>query len=108
LDGHIVLSRELAQRGHYPAIDVLASVSRLMTEVATDEHRKAALDVRHLMAIYKNAEDLIQIGAYSAGSNAQTDRAIHYRDAINQFLIQRPDEPSVWETTGAALQGIIK
>lgn len=108
LDGHVVLSRDLAQKGHYPAIDVLKSVSRLMSEVADKDHRQAAQDVRQLLAAYRNAEDLIQLGAYAPGSNATTDRAILHRDAINQFLTQRPDEPATWEAMRSALLALGK
>jgi flagellum-specific ATP synthase len=103
LDGHIVLRRELAARGHYPAIDVLDSVSRLMSEVADPGHRAAAQSVRELMGVYKGSEDLIQMGAYVAGSNPAVDRAIRKHNAIKSFLVQAPDERSPWEET---LQGL--
>ena len=76
LDGHVVLSRELAHAGHYPAIDVLASVSRLVGEVASPEVRAAGDEVRRLMAAYRDKEDLIAIGAYQRGTDALTDAAI--------------------------------
>lgn len=103
LDGHIILRRELAARNHYPAIDVMDSVSRLMTEIADPEHRKAAETVRQLLATYRGAEDLIQLGAYVPGSNAQVDRAIQRIEPIRAFLKQHPDEPSPWEATRTAL-----
>lgn len=99
LDGHIVLRRELAARGHYPAIDVLDSVSRLMSEIADPEHRRAAQAVRELMGTYKSSEDLIQMGAYVAGSNPSVDRAIQKHPAIKSFLCQAPDERSEWSET---------
>jgi flagellum-specific ATP synthase len=104
LDGHIVLQRELAARGHYPAIDVLGSVSRLMSEVADASHREAARAFREIMATYRSAEDLIQIGAYVAGSNPAVDRAIERQDAFRSFLRQAPEERSDWTETLAALQ----
>jgi flagellum-specific ATP synthase len=105
LDGHIVLTRKLAQQGHYPAIDVLQSISRLMSELATDEHRQAAQSVRQLMAAYQQSEDLIAIGAYQAGTNPTTDAAIQLRPSILQFLQQRTDEPG---SVDAARAGLIK
>ena len=94
LDGHIVLDRELASRGHYPCIDVLPSVSRLMSHLVTPEVKNAAYEVRDLMATYKKSEDLINIGAYKRGSNPRIDTAIERADHINAFLKQRPEEPS--------------
>jgi flagellum-specific ATP synthase len=94
LDGHIVLSRHLAHAGHYPAIDVLASVSRLVGEVVTREVRTAGDEVRGLMAAYKDKEDLIAIGAYQAGTDPRTDASIAARRPIEGFLRQRVDEPS--------------
>jgi len=93
LDGHIVLSRKLAHAGHYPAIDVLASVSRLMPRLASADEQETAMQARRLMAAYRDAEDLIRIGAYKQGSNAEVDRAIKLHDPINTFLRQRGDEP---------------
>ncbi len=88
LDGHVVLSRKMAARNHYPAIDILDSVSRLMLSVITPEHRRIAGEVKELMAIYREAEDLINIGAYVRGSSAEIDRAIDCIDGINRFLRQ--------------------
>jgi len=88
LDGHIVLSRELANRNHYPAIDVLASVSRVMPDIVTREHLETANRIKSCMAIYKNSEDLINIGAYVAGSNEKIDYAISVMDRINDFVTQ--------------------
>ena len=88
LDGHIVLSRKLAQAGHYPAIDVLASVSRVMGQVVAPEHQGAAAELRGLMARYQELEILIQIGEYKPGSDALADRAIELRPAIQSFLAQ--------------------
>lgn len=94
LDGHVVLSRALAQAGHYPAVDVLASVSRVMPEVTTPEHQAWARKFRSLLAAYKEAEDLIQIGAYQSGTNPTVDEAIRKLPEMKRFLIQDVDEPS--------------
>jgi flagellum-specific ATP synthase len=94
LDGHVVLSRQLAHAGHYPAIDVLASVSRLVTEIVDAETRAAGTEVRKLMATYKEKADLISIGAYQPGSDPLTDAAIAARAPIDAFLRQPVDEPS--------------
>ncbi len=92
LDGHIVLSRELASRNHYPCIDILASASRLFPELAEDKHRSSAGKMRELLATHRKAEDLINIGAYVKGSNPQIDKAIEKIDAINNFLRQNSSE----------------
>src|SRR5262249_367939 len=94
LDGHVVLDRELASRGHYPCIDVLNSVSRLMPQLVTPEVKKAAFEIRDLMATYKKSEDLINIGAYKRGSNPRIDAAIDRAGSIDVFLRQREEEPS--------------
>ncbi|MGG7176579.1 flagellar protein export ATPase FliI [Clostridium paraputrificum] len=88
LDGHIVLSRHLAHKNHYPAIDVLNSVSRLMSSIAATEHKSAASNARDLLATYKDSEDLINIGAYVRGSNKKIDLAIDYHEPIDRFLKQ--------------------
>jgi flagellum-specific ATP synthase len=103
LDGHIVLSRELAQVNHYPAIDVLASLSRLMAELASPEHLAAAGVLRSLLAIYRENQDLINIGAYVAGSNPKIDTAIHMIEAINGFLRQTMEEKISYDDTVAQL-----
>ena len=109
LDGHVVLSRDLAHRYHYPAIDVLSSVSRLANSVSGSESKKAAGVIRRLMADYAGSEDLINVGAYKTGSNPKIDEAIAKRDSIEKFLIQAEDErSSVTETLLAmgAIAGI--
>ncbi|KAF0244330.1 MAG: type III secretion system ATPase [Planctomycetota bacterium] len=106
LDGHIWLSRALAQRGHFPALDVLASISRLMFEVATPEHRAAADRIRALLAAHQGAEDLIAVGAYQKGASPEVDRAIASMDRINGFLRQQLTEQSSLESTVAALREI--
>ncbi|MCL6477613.1 MAG: flagellar protein export ATPase FliI [Peptococcaceae bacterium] len=88
LDGHIVLSRDLASRTHYPAIDILESVSRLMPEIVPAEHYKRAMFVKEKMAVYRQSEDLINIGAYVKGTNPGIDEAINRYDSINAFLKQ--------------------
>lgn len=94
IDGHTWLSRRLASRAHYPAIDTLESLSRLMTEVVDKEHRLAAQAVRELLAVYREHEDLISIGAYRRGSNKKVDAAIDMQDELNKFLRQQVDERS--------------
>jgi flagellum-specific ATP synthase len=91
LDGHVVLSRELGAMGHYPAIDVLNSVSRLANRVAQPEHREAARKIREALAAYQQSEDLINLGAYAAGSNTRLDSAIRLRPRLMEFLRQEPE-----------------
>jgi flagellum-specific ATP synthase len=92
LDGHILLSRKLASVGHYPAIEVLGSVSRVKNDVITDDHKNAAADVQEMLANYKDAEDLISVGAYQKGSNPKTDKAIAHIESINSYLKQGINE----------------
>jgi len=92
LDGHIVLSRDLASRGHYPSIDILQSISRVMPDVVPKAQLHAASELRDLVATHRNAEDLINIGAYVHGSSPKIDRAVRRIDAINDFLKQRVEE----------------
>ncbi len=92
LDGHIVLSRKMAQKNHYPAIDVLQSISRVMSSIASDNHKKNAGIMREVLASYNDAEDLINIGAYKAGSNPKIDYAISKIDEVNAFLCQQTYE----------------
>jgi flagellum-specific ATP synthase len=103
LDGHVVLTRELAHAGHYPAVDVLQSVSRLTGEILSPELRAAGQEVRALMAAYRDKQDLIAIGAYQPGSDPRTDRAIAMRDGIEGFLRQRAEEPSSAPVADATL-----
>ncbi|MCI7131849.1 MAG: flagellar protein export ATPase FliI [Lachnospiraceae bacterium] len=97
LDGHIVLNRKLAQKNHYPAIDVLASISRVMSAIASKEQKEAAGKLKNVMATYAEAEDLINIGAYKKGSNREIDDAIAKNAAVNQYLLQRTDEKFEFE-----------
>ncbi len=92
LDGHIVLSRKIAERGRYPAIDVLKSVSRLMSSIADSKHKELALKIRKILSVYADAEDLINIGAYVKGSNKDIDEALKYIDKVEQFLAQKIEE----------------
>ena len=108
LDGHIVLSRELAESGHYPAIDVLASVSRLMTAIAGKDHQRSAGRVRQLMAKYQEVELLVRIGEYKSGNDPVADEAIRKLDAINAFLRQGLREQSSFDQTLEALHQLVK
>jgi flagellum-specific ATP synthase len=107
LDGHVVLSRDLAHRNHYPAIDVLASVSRLMPDVTSPEHRKTAGVLRDILATYRSAEDLINIGAYVEGSNPKIDHAKAHIDSVNTFLRQGVAEKAPYTETVARLQSLL-
>ncbi|MGE5484291.1 MAG: flagellar protein export ATPase FliI [Ignavibacteriales bacterium] len=108
LDGHIVLSRDLASQGHFPAIDVLQSVSRVMTDVASEDHISCALRARGVLATYREAEDLINIGAYVAGSNPRIDYARKMIDAVNAFLEQGTRERVAYEESVAGLLGMFE
>lgn len=107
LDGHIVLSRSIAAKNHYPAIDVLASVSRVMSEIVDKKHNVAAQKLRSIMATYREAEDLINIGAYSTGNNVHIDEAIAKIDAIKAFLQQDVDEKMAIDETIVRLLALI-
>jgi len=106
LDGHVVLSRKLADRGHYPAVDILGSVSRLMPAVTSEAHKLAARKLKEIYAVYNDAEDLINIGAFSPGSNRRIDGAIALIDKINNFLIQPIRERTPYQETIRRLIGI--
>jgi len=94
VDGHIVLSRELAHKGHFPAIDILQSASRVMKAVTTSDHVRMAQKLREIIATYRDAEDLINVGAYKAGANPKIDRAIKVIDQVNDFLRQKTEDHS--------------
>jgi flagellum-specific ATP synthase len=94
LDGHVVLSRKLAGRGHYPAIDILQSISRVMSDIVDPEVLKMASEVRDILASYQEVEDLITIGAYKPGQNPRVDRAVQKHDKVLSFLKQSADSPS--------------
>ncbi|MEJ2200777.1 MAG: FliI/YscN family ATPase, partial [Desulfuromonadaceae bacterium] len=106
LDGHIVLSRQLAARNHYPAIDVLGSASRVMRDIVSPEHLKRSGELREILATYREAEDLINIGAYVSGSNPRIDRSVAKIEAVNRFLRQEMGEWFDMETTLKELQGL--
>ena len=106
LDGHIVLSRALAERGHYPAIDILGSISRAMASVADEDHRDLASRLRQLLAAYRDAEDLIQVGAYAKGSDALVDEAIQRRASLESFLTQDMAELAPMEASIVGLSAL--
>jgi len=108
LDGHIVLARKLASRGHYPAVDVLNSVSRVKADVTTPEQADLGLEALELMSVYKDSEDLINIGAYVKGSNPKVDKAVLHIDKINSFLRQDMKESSEFSQTMEELEKLIK
>ncbi len=103
LDGHVVLERSIANRGQYPAVDPVVSLSRLMSNLVGDEHRQAADKVRRLIAAYEQKRDLVTLGAYVSGSDRWVDRAIQLQPQVLGFLQQRPDEPSTLARTQEAL-----
>jgi len=106
LDGHIMLNRKLAHKNHYPAIDVLQSISRCMGMVAEGNHKKAAGRLKNVLATYNEAEDLINIGAYKRGSNKNIDYAIDKIDAVNEYLLQSTDERFGFEEEVSMLMGL--
>ena len=106
LDGHIMLDRKLAHKNHYPAIDVLQSISRCMSQIATREHKSYAGKLKNVMATYAEAEDLINIGAYKAGSNPNIDYAVSKIDAVNEFLMQDVSDKFTFEQTVSMLKEI--
>jgi len=108
LDGHIILSRKLANQNHYPAIDVLASVSRVMPDLVDKEQMQLAGKIKSLLAAYNEARDLINIGAYNKGSDPLIDEAIDKMPAINEFLQQAVGEKIDYETTLKFMQEILK
>lgn len=107
LDGHVVLTRELAHAGHYPAIDVLASVSRVQNAVTSDDEQSAARELRSLLAAHAEARDLIEIGAYVPGSNAMVDRSVSLKPEIDAFLRQQVDDPTGSNETAARLDALL-
>lgn len=92
-----MLSRKLGHKNHYPAIDVLQSISRVMSAIVTNEHKELAGKLKNVLATYNEAEDLINIGAYKSGTNREIDYAIQKIDAVNQFLMQKTDEKFAFE-----------
>ncbi len=108
LDGHIVLSRKLAGEGHYPPVDVLQSVSRLMPEITSQEDFQAAGKLRRLLSAYDNARDLISIGAYKRGSDSNVDKALERMDGIKSFLQQELDEKATYEDAFSGLRKLVE
>jgi flagellum-specific ATP synthase len=92
LDGHVILSRKLAESGHFPAVDVLASISRVMNDIVPPAHRDLAREAREVLSAYREAADLVEVGAYSAGSNPRVDRALACIEPLRKLLRQEPDE----------------
>lgn len=108
LDGHIILSRKLAGAGHFPAVDVLASISRVMSDIVTPQHRDMAQSARDVLSAYRESADLIEVGAYQPGSNPRVDRAIACLPAVNSFLKQGPDEHFAFPQTLDQLSKAVK
>ncbi len=106
LDGHIMLDRKLAHKNHYPAIDVLQSISRVMSSIADSKHKEAAGKLKNVMATYQEAEDLINIGAYKSGSNKNIDYAIEKIDAVNEFLLQETHDKFSFEEIMSMMEGL--
>lgn len=107
LDGHVVLTRDLAHAGHYPAIDVLASVSRVQTAVTSDAEQGAARELRSLLAAHAEARDLIEIGAYVPGTNPTVDRSVALKPAIDNFLRQAVNDPTGADETSGRLDALL-
>lgn len=108
LDGHIMLSRKLGHKNHYPAIDILQSISRVMSSIATKEHKELAGKLKNVLATYNEAEDLINIGAYKNGSNKDIDYAIRKIHAVNDFLMQATDEKFQFDEEIRLLEELFK
>jgi flagellum-specific ATP synthase len=102
-----VLSRALANRNHYPAIDILASISRVMPDVVTDTHKKTAAEIKKVLAVYRDAEDLINIGAYTRGSNEKIDFAIDVFDNIQNFTEQSVGEKFTYDEIMEIMDGVL-
>jgi len=103
LDGHVILNRDLGARNHWPAIDILPSLSRVMSGIASDDHKKAAGKMRQVLAAYEKNRDLILLGAYEYGSDPDVDYAIDKIDEVETFLKQRTEEESGFDTTVSEL-----
>lgn len=108
LDGHIVLSRKMANENHFPAIDVNASISRLMSSIVGKEHKEMASKLRDILSVYDKNSDLISIGAYKAGSNPRLDAAVAKIDAVNEFLMQSTEDSFTYEEILQKMEEILK
>ena len=108
LDGHIVLNRDLAWRNHYPCIDVLSSLSRLMPDLVPQSFLQKAGRIREWLSTYRKAEDMVNIGAYVKGSNPKIDLALKKIDAVNALLVQRSDERVSLEGALSAVEEVTK
>ena len=108
LDGHIMLSRKFVHKNHYPAIDVLQSISRVMNQVITSDHKEAAGRLKNVLATYEEAEDIINIGAYKKGSNPDIDYAILKISEVNEFLTQEIDDKLEFDDEIHMLKEIFK
>ena len=108
LDGHIILSRKLAAQNHYPAIDVQASVSRVMNAIVSKEHKQAAQRLRQILAKHAEIELLVQLGEYKKGSDKEADFALSHIEAVNAFLKQGLDEKSSFDETLKKLLEVVK
>lgn len=108
LDGHIMLNRKLGHKNHYPAIDILQSISRCMSQIAAKDHKQAAGKLKTVLATYSEAEDLINIGAYKNGSNPSIDYAISKIDAVNQFLCQDVEAKYSFDESVSLLEGLFE
>jgi FliI/YscN family ATPase len=106
LDGHIILSRALGAAGHYPAIDILHSVSRLTTQIATPEQLEHSRKLREGLSVYQQAEDVIQLGAYASGTNAKLDAVIRMRPELMRFLQEDSRAESKWDETLSGLRNL--
>ena len=108
VDGHVVLSRKLANANHFPAIDISSSISRLMNNIVSEEHKKMASEIRDMLSLYEKNEDLISIGAYKSGTNPKLDIAIARIDKINRFLCQGVNENDSYEEILEKMKSILK
>ena len=108
VDGHIFLSRKVAESNHYPAIDVLGSISRLMSAIATPEHKAAAAKMRKILSLYEENKDLINVGMYVPGTNPSLDVAIQMMPQVNDFLQQKTEDSVTMETTIQTLIDMMK
>ena len=108
LDGHLVLSRRLASRGHYPPVDVMESISRSMKDVVSDAHWERTMEIKSMLSAYSEAEDLVNIGAYARGSNPRIDRALEFIGPIEEFLRQRSDDSAGFDQHVQRFMGLLE